>query len=142
MENKIKINSYYKVWRIERKIYSIGNIHLPAPINPNDAISFLGVVFVIYILQRFLPFIAGLHFGLKYIALPFIISKYLMKKKLDGKNPISYLAGLTIYFCTEFGTYLEVFEKYRDKELQYNHNWDCWYFRGTKEKIRGEGVPE
>ncbi len=123
MENRIEIFSYYKVWKIERKIYSIGNFHLPTPINPYDLMSFAGVLLAIQILSKILPFILILSAPVRYILLPVLIGRYLNKKKLDGKNPISYVIGIVIYFVTSFGTYVELFERYRDTEKVMIHNW-------------------
>lgn len=125
MDNRIEIYSYAKVWRIERKIYSIGNFHLPAPVNPHDLMSFIGVLILMQILCGVVPLLSALPSIVKYFVAPYFISKYLMKKKLDGKSPISYLIGLIVYFFTEAGTYVEIFERYRDKEVTYEHDWIC-----------------
>lgn len=125
MENRIEIYSYGKVWRIERKIYSIGNFHLPAPVNPHDLMSFVGALLVIQIITNIIPLLDGLPNFARYFLIPYLISKYLMKKKLDGKNPISYIYGILEYLFTSKGTYIEIFEKHRDQVQYIQHDWKC-----------------
>lgn len=125
MEERIKIYSYGKVWRIERKIYSLGNITLPFAVNPSEALSFFGALIVISLLIKIISPLAALPAVIRFFLLPYIITRYLMKKKLDGKNPVMYLAGLLGYWITESNTYIEGFRKYRDEEQVIKQNWRC-----------------
>lgn len=124
-KKKVKIFSYTKVWRVEKKIYSISNKPLPRPINPYDLLAFAGVVLFMIILEHILPFMTAIPTVIRYVGIPYMIVVYLTKKKLDGKNPIMYFGGCIIYFFTTRGTYLQRFKKYPDKQEKINLNWNC-----------------
>lgn len=124
MEEQLIIYSYEKVWKIEHKIYSIGNIKLPFAVNPSEALIFLGALIVTFLLN-IIPPLAALPAVIRFFLLPYFITRYLMKKKLDGKNPVMYLAGLLGYWIMESNTYIEGFRKYRDGEQVIKQNWRC-----------------
>lgn len=79
-ENKVKIFSYAKVWKVEKKIYSISNIPLPVPINPYDLLAFLGVALVVMIISNIIPGIGKVPVVIRYVAIPYCSVHYLMKK--------------------------------------------------------------
>ncbi len=122
-ERRVKIFSYTKVWRVEKKIYTISNISLPRPINPFDLLAFSGVVLFMLFLGRVLPFIASIPTVIRYIAIPYMVASYLTKKKLDGKNPIKYFTGCMVYFLLLKGTYIQQFKKYPEKNEKIILNW-------------------
>ncbi|MBD5480838.1 MAG: conjugal transfer protein [Lachnospiraceae bacterium] len=125
-EKKVKIYSYNKVWRVEKKIYSISNIPLPTPINPYDLLAFVGVALFMFVLGTFIPVTARIPTVIRFIAIPYGVANYAMKKKLDGKNPIKYFVGCVIYFFSARGTYLQMFKKYADrKKEKISLKWNC-----------------
>lgn len=132
MEERIKIYSYRKVWKVERKIYAIGNIVLPFAVNPNDALSFVGALVVVMIVIKIIPPLAVMPAVIQYFILPIFLAKYLMKKKLDGKNPVLYLAGIIGYWMTEANTYIEGFRRYRNKEQIIKQYWRCSWRRDSE----------
>lgn len=124
-DKKVKIYSYAKVWKIEKKIYSISNIPLPTPLNPYDLLSFVGIAIFILILGKIIPAITVIPVVLRFVAFPYIIANYLMKKKLDGKNPIKYFIGCIRYFFVVKGTYMQTFRRHPEKKERIALKWNC-----------------
>ncbi len=133
-QKKIKLYSYTKFWKTEKKIYSIQNFVLPVPVNPYDVLSFANVMLVMRILSGFLPTFAKIPFMVKYGIIPFVMSNYIMKMKLDGKNPIKYFGGIIRYLLTERKRYLENFlmHGFGVKSQTVRLDWKC--SRGMEER--------
>lgn len=123
--SKVTLYSYSKVWKVEKKVYSLFDMILPAPINPYTIVVFILVLLGFMGLERLLPFLTKIPVILRYLVLPYLSSQYLMKKKLDGKNPLKYLFGIIIYAIFERGFYMEKFTKYPDTEETIRVNWKC-----------------
>jgi len=92
--------SYEKVWKVEKKIYAFQNLRLPVPIVPAQLGYFVAIFIVVSILDRVFPPFTVIPPVLKYLALPFALTQFLIKKKLDGKNPIKFLIDYIIYLFT------------------------------------------
>lgn len=123
---RIKIYSYKKVWRIEKKIYSFGNMKLPVPLNPYDLVSYALAAAAMLILGKIFPPLNQIPAVLRYIALPYLASKYFMTIKPDGKNPFLFLAGCARYYLTVKGSYIQNFKKYPEKKAQkLSLEWNC-----------------
>lgn len=121
---RIRVYSYRKVWKIEKRIYSLQNITLPLPVNPYDFLEFLAVLLLMLLFNRFLPFLWQIPPVLKYLVLPFVTVKYLMKLKLDGKNPARYLVGIIPWLFTRHG-YMEHFRYSPGGRHRVRLNWIC-----------------
>lgn len=121
--NKVTLYSYSKVWKVEKKVYSLFDIILPAPINPYTIVVFIFVLLGFMGLERLLPILTKIPVILRYLVLPYLSAQYLMKKKLDGKNPLKYLLGIIIYLITERSFYIEKFTKYPAVEESIKLNW-------------------
>lgn len=122
---KVKLYSYLKVWKVEKKIYAISNMALPVPVNPYDLLYFLGVLFLIYILGRIIPVIASIPGIIRLVLLPYGITKYMVKVKLDGKNPIKYFTGYISYAATEKGRVIEKYQIRSLKSKSVKLKWNC-----------------
>lgn len=129
---KVLLYSYNKAWNVEKKIYSIMNMILPAPLNPYLALAIMGLLCVVLVLERIAPVLTDIPTILRYLAFPFIGAQYLMKKKLDGKNPLKYLFGIVIHVLAERGSYIERFTSNRDTGTTMMLNWYC---------LRGKDLP-
>lgn len=129
MENekveKIQIYSCQKVWKIEHSIYSVGNINLPVPVQPSNLLYFCGTFAIMALLCKLFPVLYSLPFVLRVFAIPYGITVFLRKKKLDGKNPIKYLIAWIKYELFENGKYFERFEGFSDRSEQKQINWLC-----------------
>jgi len=120
----IWIYSYSKIWKQENKIYAIQNVRLPAPVSPVQLLySGVSAIFMM-IICKVLPFLDGVPFILKYIVVPLILSKFLLTKKLDGKNPIKYFNGLLVFLFTESDRCMERFTEKKVKEKQLRLTWN------------------
>jgi len=123
--SKVTLYSYSKVWKVEKKVYALFDMILPAPINPYTIVVFIFVLLGFMGLERLLPFLTKIPVILRYLVLPYLSAQYLMKKKLDGKNPLKYLLGIILYLITERNFYFEKFNKYPSVEENIKINWKC-----------------
>lgn len=124
--NKIRLFSYSKVWKIEHKIYSFQNITLPVPINPVDLLYFCSSAFFVFIVGKIIPPITVVPVVLRLLALPYGITKFLTKKKLDGKNPIKFFIGYIYFVFIEKNSYIEKFKRNPIKgEEKLTLKWVC-----------------
>lgn len=123
--NKVILYSYSKVWNVEKKVYSIFNVILPAPINPYIILVFILVLLGFMFLERMIPMLSGIPVVLRYLVLPYFCAQYLMKKKLDGKNPVKYLIGVIQYLFTERNFYFENFKKHPASPDILHLDWKC-----------------
>lgn len=85
-----------------KKIYAFQNIVLPFPIAPYEVLEFLAVVGAMLVMGRIFPILNNIPVVLRYGMLPYVTVKYLMKVKLDGKNPVKFFAD-TYVFCLPEG---------------------------------------
>lgn len=122
---KVTLYSYSKAWDVEKKIYSIMNLILPAPINPYTVLVYIVVLIAYMGLEKMFPFLISIPVALKYFALPFLGAQYLMKKKLDGKNPIKYLFGLITYIILDRYSYIECFKRSPSANTVLHLDWNC-----------------
>ena len=113
---KITLYSYHKIWKIEKKIYAIQNIVLPIPIDPWELLYFGATWVVCNVIFGLLPGVSNIPVMIRSIMLPFAISKFLMTKKLDGKNPLRYMLGVITFLFVEQGNSVEFFQTTPDKE--------------------------
>lgn len=124
-EKKITIYSYSKVWNVEKKIYNIGNIILPVPVELWSAVYFAGTAFVVYILQKVFPVIMAMPVIIRLGIIPYGIMYLVRRIRLDGKNPVKYFAGILVYLLHERYTTLERFEQHgAGRECVIMH-WNC-----------------
>ena len=96
-KQSVTVYSYRKVWFVEKKIYAFQNIVLPFPIAPYEVLEFLAVVGAMLVMGRIFPILNNIPVVLRYGMLPYVTVKYLMKVKLDGKNPVKYFCGYPVY---------------------------------------------
>lgn len=111
-EKKINLCSYKKVWRVEKKIYSIDKLPLPVPVNPLSVLYTLLISIFIFLIGKIIPFINYVPFIIRLAVIPYFLSNYMMKKKLDGKNPIRYFLGYIKFQFIDKKKYMEYFNEY------------------------------
>lgn len=124
-DKQVEIYSYHKVWNIEKKIYSFQNITLPVPVNPYDLLEFAVVLAVVLLLGKILPFVNNIPAVLRLVAIPYFITQFLTKQKLDGKTPVKFFGGCIIYLATIRGNVLERLNKCPGKARPIKLSWDC-----------------
>ena len=122
---KITLYSYHKIWKIEKKIYAIQNIVLPIPIDPWELLYFGATWVVCNVIFGLLPGVSNIPVMIRSIMLPFAISKFLMTKKLDGKNPLRYMLGVITFLFFEQVKTVEFFQTTPDKEATIKLTWNC-----------------
>ena len=122
---KITLYSYHKIWKIEKKIYAIQNIVLPIPIDPWELLYFGATWVVCNVIFGLLPGVSNIPVMIRSIMLPFAISKFIMTKKLDGKNPLRYMLGVITFLFVEQGKSVEFFQTTPDKEATIKLTWNC-----------------
>ena len=122
---KITLYSYHKIWKIEKKIYAIQNKVLPIQIDPWELLYFGATWVVCNVIFGLLPGVSNIPVMIRSIMLPFAISKFLMTKKLDGKNPLRYMLGVITFLFVEQGKSVEFFQTTPDKEATIKLTWNC-----------------
>lgn len=124
-KKSVTIYSYTKVWKVDKKVYSISNVKLPIPINPYELLSYIGVALIMVFLGKILPFVTHIPAILRYVMLPYLITRCMTRLKLDGKNPVKYLAGCLGYLVTAKGTFRQSFKNFPNKKTKLELNWSC-----------------
>lgn len=104
----ITIRSYEKAWKLDKKLYNIGNWRLWVPLAVRPMGYFAATFGVMLILARLFPVLRQINSVVLYIILPILISQYLLKQKLDGKMPLRYLVSL-LQYMSHRGQYLAGF---------------------------------
>lgn len=122
---RIQINSYASVWKVEHSIYSIGNMVLPVPIKPYDLLYMGSTVLVIAFLEKMLPFLASIPLVIKYLGIPYIGTTFMRKMKFDGKNPIRFFISYVRYALFEKEFYFERFRSYANTSKKYKMCGNC-----------------
>lgn len=122
---KVTVYSYSKAWKVEKKIYNIGNLVLPVPVEMWNMIYFAGAVLVVLFLQKMIPVISAMPIVLRFGMLPYGIVYVMRKKKLDGKNPLKYFAGYLIYLFRDKHGYLEHFTRHEIQKQKLRLHWSC-----------------
>lgn len=121
----VTVYSYAKVWRVEKKVYNIGNIILPVPVDLWNMIYVAGAALGIYCFQKIFPFIRGIPVLVRFGLIPYGIMYLLRKCKVDGKNPVKYFAGYIVYLARDKGSYLENFTYYPAAKERLILDWNC-----------------
>ncbi len=60
------------------------------------------------VIGRIFPLVNNIPVVLRYCMLPYVTVKYLMKVKLDGKNPVKYFCGYLRFLFTRKGMHRAV----------------------------------
>ncbi|MEN8906293.1 MAG: TcpE family conjugal transfer membrane protein [Clostridiales bacterium] len=94
---KIVLRTYDKLWKMPFKIYSIDNLRLIIPLCPWDVIVFSLSVFLMILISKILFFIK-IPFVIKYIIVPWIVTKMAATVKLDGKKPYKYFFDMICFY--------------------------------------------
>lgn len=123
MPEKIRIKSYSKFFRYEKRIYSLGNFILPVPIVMIDAGYFLLGILTMEVLITIAPILKEIPWILKFIGVPMAFMKFFRTAKLDGKNPLFYLVDMLRYWLFEQGQYIENFKIYPQKVKYETVRW-------------------
>ena len=98
---------------------------LPIPIDPWELLYFGATWVVCNVIFGLLPGVSNIPVMIRSIMLPFAISKFLMTKKLDGKNPLRYMLGVITFLFVEQGKSVEFFQTTPDKEATIKLTWNC-----------------
>lgn len=125
IKNSVTLYSCAKVWKSEKRMYAIPNLMVfPTPIDLYELLyMFLSVVFALLLCAIF-PLFNALPFVVKYFAIPFFLSKFLAKKKLDGKSPIPFFICWIKYMGSK-NEYVERFEWHKtEKDIATKLEWN------------------
>lgn len=121
MQDRIVLRSYNKINNIEKTIYTIQNWKLPIPINLYAAIYFIIFFLVMFLIKRILPFLNVIPSIIRYVMMPYFISKYMRQKKLDGKKPWKYAVDYIIYLFNRNNTYERFKMAKMPKEIRFSN---------------------
>jgi len=122
---RILIRPYDKAWKIENRVYAIGNIVLPFPIEPKEILYFFVSAFAVYGLSQIFPPLKNIPVILRYAVMPFGFMKLLVKLKLDGMDSVTFFRTLIVHLFT-YRLYTENFREYSSKEyVEVKPDWWC-----------------
>ncbi len=92
----IILRTYGSVWKFERTIYSVEGIKLLVPVKPNEVLYFFVSIIIVVLLSK-IPFISNVPAVLRYLIVPFFLTKFFTKQKLDGKLPHKFFVDFLVY---------------------------------------------
>ncbi len=122
---RIYINAYNNAWNVEKKIYAIQNFRLPVPVSLIEAVYFVLIVAIIVILGTIFKGFTKIPSILRFIVLPYFLTKFLVRKKLDGKSPQKYFITWLKYVIKK-NIYIERFsEVNKTKDDKIKIDWQC-----------------
>ena len=91
--NPIILRTYAGAWHYEKKIYMLGDITLPFPINLTQ-LGWFGTGFVgVYLLAQGIPVLERIPLPILYGACPFLFMKLLTRVKFHGKPTVLWIRG-------------------------------------------------
>jgi hypothetical protein len=130
------LRPYTQIWTFPLKIYSFGNAKLPVSVNPWDVFYFIIGMAIVYIMT-YISVVCHIPFYkipvlFRYIIIPYIILKFFVSVKPDGKSPYKYFWGRIIFAfgCKKY----EKFKKVKlTKTLKIDTSKIYFRARGTKE---------
>lgn len=125
MEKHVKVRAYNKVWKMDNRIYAINNLILPVPVSLRDGGYFLAIAGVMFALQMLIPFVRYIPSIIRFMLIPFALTQFLLKKKLDGKPPLKYLFAW-IKYITSKNEYIERFAAHTNRRTEkIRIEWFC-----------------
>jgi hypothetical protein len=98
--DEIILRTYNSVWKIDRKIYSIEGLKLLFPVSINEVVYFGISIIISILLIKFVPFFDKLNFVIKFIVVPFGLTKLLTTVKLDGKLPHKFMYDYIVFIAS------------------------------------------
>lgn len=105
-KSNIIIDSYSKVFKVEKKIYALQNIRLPVPVKPMEVFFFFLGVGIVFILSALIPLMNSIPLlsvpVIRYLGLPYGFMYFILRKKFDGKNPIKFILDYAIYVSNKY----------------------------------------
>lgn len=119
----MRIFSYRKLWKHEKKLYSIQNFRLPFPVSLNDILFFFMGIAISALLQKVIPGYKSVPGIARYIIFPGLFLKFMSTVKLDGKNPVMYAFGCIVFLITEKGRCIEKFKVTEVQQKEIKINW-------------------
>lgn len=127
---KVRLYSYSKIWNVRSKLYALGNFVLPVPIDWVQLLYFVLAIFIVGIITSIIPFLSQMTVVIRFGILPYLVSQFLLRKKLDGKNPIKYFIGV-LFYVLEKGNFLDRFSEHTEKEGDIKIFWNCSQRKGS-----------
>ena len=109
------LRSFSNIKNVETKIYRVGNIDLWIPIAVETGCIYLISAFLVFLINRIVPI--PLNEGIKYFAIPIVLTMIIKTAKIDGKNPHIYLLRLIEYKFNQ-KKIIERFE-FREEEKEF-----------------------
>jgi hypothetical protein len=96
-ERGVRLRTYAQVWRLERVIYQIEGMTLPFAVTVQQVGICAAAIAAMVLLSSVLPGFARLSAGLRYLALPALLTWFLTRQRFDGKAPHRWVWGMLVY---------------------------------------------
>lgn len=121
-DKKVILRSYPQIWNYRKMIYSFEDFKLLVPIAMEDA-AFFGVgLILVALIGKIIPIFTMIPFFFRWAVLPFLVMKFLTKKKFDGKKPHKFAMGM-LRFAMEPKSYsrFQPTDGIERKAIRFNH---------------------
>jgi len=134
-KKSIILRTYGSVWKFERTIYSVEGIKLLVPVKPNEVLYFFVSIIIVVLLSN-IPFVSSIPAVLRYLIMPFFLTKFFTKQKLDGKLPHKFFIDFLIYkFSAKKIEKFRAVEQARKTKFITNTSMRYSYFANKTEEI-------
>jgi hypothetical protein len=121
----VLIKSYAKTWQIESRIYAIFNFVLPFPVTPWEIFYFALSIAFIAILCALIPPLTAIPALVRYTVLPFLLTRFLARQKVDGMNPLKFFGAFIAHMFTK-SLFTERFTYHNPRQDSKNKiDWWC-----------------
>lgn len=94
--DRVRLRTYRQVWSTERVIYQIERVRLPFPVTFRQAGVFGAALAAMLLLSR-IPLVGAVPGLARYVLVPFGITWFLTRQRLDGKPPLAWLLTMAKY---------------------------------------------
>lgn len=92
-----EVRSYAGIWTMPLKIYAIEKTKLIIPVGIWDALFFVVWELIFLMIDFFVPMFKSVPISVKFVLLPYVLMKFMMFVKLEGKQPHKYFYDLLIF---------------------------------------------
>ncbi|MCL1832810.1 MAG: conjugal transfer protein, partial [Oscillospiraceae bacterium] len=124
-QDYVIIRSYAKTWKIDSRIYAIGNIILPFPITMTEVGYFVISVLLVLLISSVIPPLTAIPSLIRYLVAPIMLTRVVSRQKVDGMNPIKFFGTLIVHLFTN-KLYVERFKYHNLRENSKNKlDWWC-----------------
>lgn len=121
----MQIKTYTDLWSMEKKLYAIYDLQLPAPVSLRAVGIFIGIAIPWVALLAFFSVPANPPWFILYIAPPGVVAWLGSKPFFEGKNLFQYL-GSRLQFIFQSKTYYNLAPSQDNSGVRYEFQLAVW----------------